>query len=108
MVSYTMNSLFSGGFAVHYKRKDILLEIVLSGNFLWSHTEEALAYTTTLCLGQLEGTKKKGVYWGRRQEACIFIAWPFFITSGVMDQFNMLIWLRFKPQLFNQTFWVLL
>lgn len=52
--------------------------------------------------------KKKGVYWGRRQEACIFIAWPFFTTSGVMDQFNMLAWLRYKPQLFNQTFWVLL
>ena len=109
MVPHTMNSLFSRAFAVHYKRKDILLEIKLSGNFLWSHSEEALAYTTLLCLGQLEGTTRKRVHWGRRQETCISIAGPFSTTSGVMDQFNMLAWLSYNPQLFNQTlFWVFL
>lgn len=47
---------------VHYKRKDILLEIKRSRNFLWSHSEKALAYTTLLCLGQLEGATRKRVH----------------------------------------------
>ena len=87
MVLHIMKPLFSRYFAAHYKRKPILLEIMLSRNFLWSPSEEAFgedlvaAQASLLCLRQLEGTTRKRVHGAerisqvRRRETWIFTAW---------------------------------
>ena len=72
MVLHIMKPLFSRHFAVHYKRKAILLEIMLSRNFLWPPSEEAFGeglvavQASLLCLRQLEGTTRKRVHRAER------------------------------------------
>lgn len=103
MVIYIMKPLFSRYFAVHYKRKPILLEIMLSRNFLWSPSEEAFgedlaaAQASLLCLRHLEGTTRKSAQ-GREaqpgQEAgdLAFHCMGTLTTPGAMNQPNTLAW----------------
>lgn len=65
MVPHIMKPLFSRFFAAYHKRKAVLLEIMLSGNFLWSHSKEAFGESPIAvracvpCLRQLEGTRQR-------------------------------------------------